>query len=177
MKKDHKMTNYVFLGLGSNLGDREAYLGKALELVTRFVGRITAFSGIYETEPWGFESENNFLNMVIQVYTDLKPDDLMKKILTIEGKLGRIRDKNHYISRTIDIDILLYSNRVIDKDGLRIPHPLMQDRKFVLVPLCEIAPKMIHPVLSKTFCGLLSECRDDRDVKKIHPFSFPPKGS
>jgi len=160
------MTNYVFLGLGTNLGDREANLNKALELISKSVGRIDTCSGIYETEPWGFQSENNFLNMVIKVHTKLKPTDLIKKIILIEDHLGRIRDSRKYISRTIDIDILLYANIVIDKSNLTIPHPLIQDRRFVLVPLCDIAPEMIHPVLSKTFAALLKECKDDREVKK-----------
>ncbi len=170
------MTNYVFLGLGTNLGDREAYLNKGLELISKFIGRIESFSGIYETEPWGFHSENNFLNMVIKIHTDLKPAVLMKKLLSLEEQLGRIRDTREYKSRTIDIDILLYSNLVINKSDLIVPHPLMQDRKFVLVPFCDIAPKMIHPVLNKPFVELLKECKDQREVKKYHPLSFPPRG-
>jgi 2-amino-4-hydroxy-6-hydroxymethyldihydropteridine diphosphokinase len=162
------MTNYVFLGLGTNLGDREANLTKAQELIRKSIGSIDSCSDIYETEPWGFQSENNFLNMVISVHTELKPADLLKKLLNIEDQLGRIRDSHQYISRTMDIDILLYRNTVINKRDLKIPHPLIQDRRFVLVPLCEIAPEMIHPVLNKTFAVLLKECRDEREVKKIN---------
>jgi 2-amino-4-hydroxy-6-hydroxymethyldihydropteridine diphosphokinase len=162
------MTNYVFLGLGTNLGDREANLTKAQELIGKLIGRIDSCSSIYETEPWGFQSENNFLNMVIKVHTTLKPADLIKGIQLIEGQLGRIRDSRQYISRTIDIDILLYRNVVINKPDLKVPHPLMQDRRFVLVPLCEIAPAMIHPVLNKIFAVLLKESRDERGVKKIN---------
>jgi 2-amino-4-hydroxy-6-hydroxymethyldihydropteridine diphosphokinase len=161
------MTNYIFLGLGSNLGDREAYLIRALELIDIKIGRISSRSDIYETEPWGFKSENNFLNMVIKAHTKRKPHDLIKKIRLIEDQLGRIRDNTHYISRTIDIDILLYGNRIIDKPDLKIPHPLIQDRRFVLVPFCDIAPKVIHPLFSKTIEDLLTECKDEREVKKI----------
>jgi 2-amino-4-hydroxy-6-hydroxymethyldihydropteridine diphosphokinase len=161
------MTNYVFIGLGTNLGNREDNLAKAQDLIAKSVGRIDCRSGIYETEPWGFQSENNFLNMVISVHTDLKPADLINKIQNIEDQLGRKRDGCQYISRTIDIDILLYRNKVINKPELKIPHPLIQDRKFVLIPLCEIAPAMIHPVLNKTFAVLLKECKDERNVKKI----------
>jgi 2-amino-4-hydroxy-6-hydroxymethyldihydropteridine diphosphokinase len=170
------MTNYVFLSLGTNLGDREANLIKALELIGKSIGQIDSRSGIYETEPWGFQSENNFLNMVIKVHTKFKPNDLIKKILHIEDQLGRIRDSRKYISRTIDVDILFYGNMVIDNYDLTIPHPLMQDRKFVLVPLCDIAPEMIHPVLKKTFRALLEECSDESIVKRRNPLSFSPKG-
>ena len=158
------MTNYTILGLGTNLGDREGYLEKALEIISESIGMISSRSFIYETEPWGFQSENNFLNMVIKVHTKLKPAGLLKKIQYIEDRLGRIRDRKQYASRTIDIDILLYSNLVIDKPDLTIPHPLIQDRRFVLVPFCDIAPKMIHPVLNKTFADLLKECEDRREV-------------
>ena len=163
------MTNYVFLGLGSNLGERESYLNNAVGLIGTSIGFISEKSGIYETEPWGFQSENNFLNMVIKVHTELKPGDLLKKIQGIEDKLGRVRNAKQYASRTIDIDILFYANRVIEKPELTIPHPLIQDRRFVLVPLCEIAPLMIHPVLSRTFEDLLLSCRDERKVFRRIP--------
>lgn len=160
------MRSYAFLGLGSNLGDRESYLGNALGLIIKSVGKVEAFSGIYETEPWGFHSENKFLNLVIRINTDLKPEDLLTKILAIEKKLGRIRDNSQYLSRTIDIDILLYRNLVINKHGLTIPHPMIQDRKFVLVPFCDIAPALIHPVFSKTFSDLLKQCHDQTIVTR-----------
>lgn len=160
------MTNYTFLGLGSNLGDRELYLNEAMDLIRNNIGFISLQSGIYETEPWGFMSDNNFLNMVIKVHTELKPPDLLKKIQLIENQLGRVRNATQYASRTIDIDILLYANRVIDRPELVIPHPLLPERRFVLVPLCEIAPKMIHPVLSRSFEELLATCRDERLVRK-----------
>ena len=167
------MTNYVFLGLGSNLGERELYLNNAVGLIGRSIGFISEKSGIYETEPWGFQSENNFLNMVIKIHTELKPHDLLKQIQGIEDKLGRVRNAKQYASRTIDIDILFYANRIIERPDLTIPHPLIQDRKFVLVPLCEIAPKMIHPLLSMTFEDLLLKCRDERKVTKITPAGNP----
>jgi 2-amino-4-hydroxy-6-hydroxymethyldihydropteridine diphosphokinase len=170
------MASYVFLGLGTNLGGREAWIKKALELITKSVGRITACSGIYETEPWGFVSRNNFLNMVIRVLTDMKPSDLLEKLAIIENQLGRKRNEGKYISRTMDIDILLYGNSVIDSPDLKIPHPLIQDRRFVLVPFCDIAPELIHPVLNKTFAALLKECKDEGNVRKIDPLSFSPHG-
>jgi 2-amino-4-hydroxy-6-hydroxymethyldihydropteridine diphosphokinase len=163
------MTSYVILGLGSNLGDRESYLNNAIGLIGKSIGFISEQSGIYETEPWGFQSEDNFLNMVLKVHSELKPFDLLRRIQVIEDQLGRVRNTRQYASRTIDIDILLYANQVIQKPGLIIPHPLIQDRRFVLVPLCDIAPKMIHPVLSKTFEELLRICRDDRIVRRVWP--------
>ena len=170
------MADYVFLGLGSNLADREAWLDMALEKITESVGPVSACSGIYETEPWGFESEDSFLNMVVQVHTDLNPAELLKKLTIIEKQLGRTRAGKKYSSRTIDIDILLFGERVIDRSGLKIPHPLMHERKFVLVPLCDLAPELVHPVLNKTFAELLKECRDDSNVKKINPPFFFPRG-
>jgi 2-amino-4-hydroxy-6-hydroxymethyldihydropteridine diphosphokinase len=170
------MASSVFLGLGTNMGDREALLNKVIELITRSVGPVAACSGIYITEPWGFESRDNFLNMVIQVYTDLQPFDLLEKLSIIENQLGRKRSSGKYISRTIDIDILIYGKRVIDSPDLKIPHPLIQDRKFVLIPFCDIAPQLIHPVLDKTFAELIKECKDERKVKKVYPHSFYPLG-
>jgi 2-amino-4-hydroxy-6-hydroxymethyldihydropteridine diphosphokinase len=167
------MTSYAFLGLGTNLGDREANLNKAIELISSTVGKIDSFSDVYETEPWGFQSENKFLNMVIRTRTDLKPPTLLISLLNIEDQLGRIRVRDQYASRTMDIDILLYNNKIINKPGLVIPHPMIRDRKFVLVPLCDIAPEMIHPVLKKTFTTLLQECTDEHKVRRVNSLSFP----
>lgn len=161
------MTSSAILGLGSNLGDREGWLDKAIDLIRGNVGSVDIFSSRYETEPWGFQSINSFLNMVVIVQTKLDPENLMRQILNIELVLGRKRDHNNYVSRTIDIDILLYDDKVIRESGLKIPHPLIQERRFVLVPLCEIAPEMIHPVLMKTFRDLLNECKDDSKVIKF----------
>jgi 7,8-dihydro-6-hydroxymethylpterin-pyrophosphokinase len=114
--------------------------------------------------------------MVIQIKTNLKPVDLLKQLLKIEIQMGRARGTEKYSSRIIDIDILLYENEIINKPYLKVPHPMIQERKFVLVPLCDIAPGMIHPVLNKTFKILLEECDDESIVKKINPLSFSPKG-
>jgi 2-amino-4-hydroxy-6-hydroxymethyldihydropteridine diphosphokinase len=165
------MTNYTFLGLGTNLGDREAYLNKAIEAIRKSVGKIDSYSDIYETDPWGFQSKSKFLNMVIRVRTELKPSVLLKRLLIIEGQLGRIRESSQYESRTIDIDILLFSNLVINNPDLIIPHPLIQDRKFVLVPLCDLVSEMIHPVFGKTFGTLLKECSDESRVTR-YPRSY-----
>lgn len=154
------MGKIAFLGIGTNLGDREGFLNKAIENIGNLAGRVITLSKIYETESWGFRTENKFLNMVIGIETKLSPGTLLKRLLQIETLMGRERSSEGYASRTIDLDILLYDELVIRKPDLRIPHPLIQDRKFVLVPLCDIVPEMIHPVLKKTFAMLLKECDD-----------------
>jgi 2-amino-4-hydroxy-6-hydroxymethyldihydropteridine diphosphokinase len=157
----------VFLGLGSNLSDREHNLESAVEKIQEFIGPIIRVSSIYETEPWGFKSENYFLNMVVEAETSLNPSGLLGRLLTIESLLGRLREGKKYQSRIIDIDILLFGKQVINKAELVIPHPKIPDRRFVLEPLCEIAPDTVHPVLGKTIAELLAECKDKSRVKNF----------
>jgi len=154
----------VFLGIGSNLGNRSENLKEALVKIGEHIGKIKCASSVYETEPWGFSSENKFLNMVVKVETSLTASDLLKRVLMIESLLGRLRDGSGYKSRTIDIDILLYGNQVLKENELIIPHPRLHERKFVLVPLCEIAPNKVHPLLKKTIRVLLKECTDKSKV-------------
>lgn len=156
----------VFLGLGSNLGNREHNLKGAIEKIQEFTELVIRTSSIYETEPWGFQSENNFLNMTVEVETNLNPSGLLGRLLMIESLLGRLREGKQYKSRIIDLDILLFGEQIINKAGLVIPHPRMADRRFVLEPLCEIAPGVIHPVFGKTITELLSECKDESKVAK-----------
>jgi len=176
LEGNKEMLKEAYIGLGTNLGNREENLKKAIENIITSVGEVISFSGIYVTEPWGFRSEDNFLNMVILINTRLKAVDLLKQLLKIEMQMGRVRETKKYTSRVIDIDILLYENEIINKPYLKIPHPMIQERKFVLVPLCDIAPEMIHPVLKQTFAALLEECKDENIVKRINPLSFSPKG-
>ncbi len=136
-----KVLHEVFLGLGSNLGNREENIRKAVELIGQHVGTVVRQSSLIETEPWGFKSDNRFLNGVILCETTLKPQQVLKETQRIERELGRKRKTkvpHHYHDRPIDIDILLYDDLHIDEPNLKIPHPLMHERDFVMIPLEEI---------------------------------------
>lgn len=151
----------VYLGLGTNIGNRRGNLVKAAALLAERVGDILALSGFMETEPWGFDSENLFLNAAIKMETPLTPDDLLSATQAIEREMGRDKKSDGtYHDRVIDIDILLYDNQVIEQPGLIVPHPLMQERLFVMAPLAEIAPFERHPLLGQTFMELADSLRD-----------------
>ena len=143
------MKHKVYLGLGSNLGDREANIRKAISLIGKKVGLVLRQSSLIETEPWGFESANRFLNGVILVETSLTPRQLLKATQKIERQLGRKKKSTDsclltpvsYSDRSIDIDILLYDDLTVDEPDLKIPHPLMEQRDFVMIPLNEIKPR------------------------------------
>ena len=132
----------VYLGLGTNLGDKEANLKAAIEEIRKRIGEITSLSAFYASEPWGFESENSFLNAVCRVTTDFPPMEVLHLTQDIERSLGRLKKSvgGQYSDRLIDIDILLYDDWHIDTPELTIPHPLMWERDFVMIPLREIAP-------------------------------------
>lgn len=152
--------NTVYLGLGSDLGDRSASLRSSMNLIRENLGGITACSSVYETEPWGFESSTRFLNMVVELETDLNPQGLLGRIMMIEAMLGRLREGRAYTSRVIDIDILFYGDLCFSEGDLTIPHPRLHERRFVLVPLCELVPGLIHPGLIKSLEELLRDCSD-----------------
>jgi 2-amino-4-hydroxy-6-hydroxymethyldihydropteridine diphosphokinase len=156
---------FVFLGIGTNLGNREHNLELAVAGVNYFPASVLQSSSIYETEPWGFQTEEKFLNIVVKIETNLTPAVLLEKILSLELMMGRVRGTEQYISRVIDIDILFYDDIIINETHLIIPHPLLHERKFVLIPLCEIDPGIIHPVLGKTMGDLLQVCPDSGVVK------------
>lgn len=146
----------AYLGLGTNLGNKHKNLNDALVALSLEAGNVLGVSSFYASKPVGFESENEFLNAVVLIETRLSPFQLLEKTQEIERKLGRvIKSGNGYSDRLIDIDILLYDNQIIDQPTLKIPHPLMTERDFVLVPLTEIAPELVHPVTGRKFQDLL----------------------
>ncbi|HLU87681.1 MAG TPA: 2-amino-4-hydroxy-6-hydroxymethyldihydropteridine diphosphokinase [Taishania sp.] len=136
-----------YLSLGSNIGDKLANLNKAIREIESRIGKIKTVSSIYETEPWGYESDNQYFNCVVLVATQLSATKLLKETQEIEKELGRLKTQ-HYTDRTIDIDILLIDNLIINEDNLQIPHPHITKRDFVLYPLAEINP---HLVINKHF--------------------------
>ena len=146
----------LYLGLGSNLGDKQAYLKLAISLIEKRIGRIVCQSAYYETEPWGYVSSNTYLNAVIAVETNLMPMDVLDITQDIERELGRKQKSTEdgYADRPIDIDLLLMDDWVMQTERLTLPHPLMHQRLFVMEPLVEIAPTLIHPVLKKTICQI-----------------------
>ncbi|MBK9337627.1 MAG: 2-amino-4-hydroxy-6-hydroxymethyldihydropteridine diphosphokinase [Lewinellaceae bacterium] len=153
----------VFLGIGSNVGDRAANLRTAYNHIHRLIGKVAKFSHIYETEPWGNEEQEAFLNQVIMINTTMDPRELLEAATKIEREMGRVR-KEKWGPRIIDIDILFYGKRIIRDKGLEIPHPELHKRAFVLVPLLEIAPDLMHPVLKKPIDELYMACEDTSDV-------------
>lgn len=162
-----RTTNIVFLGLGTNLGDRENNLKSAISGIEDSIGVIINSSSVYETEPWGFKSDKQFLNMVVKVKTDLSPDLLLKAIHRIEKDMGRERTGSAYSPRVIDIDILFYNKDIIDLEDIQIPHPSIGTRKFVLVPLFEIEPDFKHPKSKASISTLLNSC-DDQSIVVLY---------
>lgn len=154
----------VYLGLGSNLGDRKKNIEGAVTALTEIQGvKYIRSSSIYETEPWGNKEQPGFLNSVVEIETDLNPQDLIKVLKDIENRLGRnIRDK--WMEREIDIDVLFYGNEVIKDGCLEIPHREICNRRFILVPMCELGRDFRHPVIGKKMSELLEETKDELSV-------------
>ncbi|WP_226677511.1 2-amino-4-hydroxy-6-hydroxymethyldihydropteridine diphosphokinase [Rossellomorea aquimaris] len=157
--------NTAYISLGSNMGDRESYLEKAINILGSH-GKIevTKRSSMYETDPVGFTEQDQFLNMVIEIRTSLSPETLLHQCLQVEIDLGREREFK-WGPRIIDLDILLYNHLMVESEDLLIPHPRMQERAFVLIPLLEVAPRIEHPSINAPFVEFLDEIPDREGVR------------
>jgi len=155
----------VFIGLGSNLGDRRANLADALDRIRKLPGtRIVKESSFYESEPHG-DAKTWFVNGVVELETELSPENLLKKLKSIESAMGRKRVKGkRWGSRIIDLDILFYGTLVVKKRGLKVPHVELANRRFVLLPLSELTPQLVHPVLQVTVSDLLAAVKDAKKI-------------
>ena len=153
----------------SGTSDKNQIFDLACHLIINRCGRVVKVSSSYESEPWGFEAEEWFLNRVIVVETELVPEELLRQLLDIEKELGRIRhpEKQGYTSRTADLDLLYYGDHIIHTDILTVPHPRLHLRRFALVPMCEVAPDYVHPILQMTQTDLLQQCPDDGIVRRV----------
>ena len=156
----------VFLGIGSNVGDRIYFLAEAVKKLRKTPStRVVKISSVYQTEPVGVKNQYDFLNAVVLVQTSIGVSDFHSRIKVIEKEIGRV-ERNRWGPREIDIDILLFGDRVINGTAMTIPHAEMANRRFVLQPLAEIAPEMIHPLSYKTVKVLLAECKDSNSVDR-----------
>ncbi|MTK54538.1 2-amino-4-hydroxy-6-hydroxymethyldihydropteridine diphosphokinase [Paludibacter sp.] len=158
----------VYLSLGSNLGDKQRNLSVAISEIEQRCGKVELCSSFYSTPPWGFNSNNEFVNLALSITTTLEPLDLLNVLKHIEQVSGRQQKaKSGYEDRPLDIDILFYDNSIINSETLTVPHPRLHLRLFVLVPMNEIAPQLIHPIFHKTIETLLMECNDSTQICKI----------
>lgn len=158
--------NTAILLIGGNLGNRTENLQQAVESIHQQAGRVVKASALYETAPWGNVQQPDYLNQALQVETTLEPLDLLRTLMNIERNIGRIRQEK-WGARVIDIDIIFYNDQVIALPELKVPHPRMQNRRFVLAPLNEILPGFVHPVLHEDIRTLLAACKDELPVKRV----------
>jgi 2-amino-4-hydroxy-6-hydroxymethyldihydropteridine diphosphokinase len=156
----------VSILLGGNQGDKHKIFSETIKLIGKRVGQIKILSSVYETEPWGFVSDL-FWNQALIVETKLPPEEILTIVLQIENKMGRKRLSKNYEARPIDIDLMFYDDLQIDSPRLTIPHPLIAQRRFMLVPLAEIAPEKVHPVMRLTIKEMLRICPDKLKVTRI----------
>jgi 2-amino-4-hydroxy-6-hydroxymethyldihydropteridine diphosphokinase len=156
----------LYLLLGGNLGNRTLYLQQARKRIAAQVGPVMRSSSLYETAAWGNTDQPSFLNQVLEVQTELMPEEVLQRINAIEQELGRIRQE-HWGSRVIDIDVLFYDDLVLQTQRLTIPHPQLHLRRFTLLPLVEVAPGLVHPVLGKSIAQLLEACEDKLEVQEF----------
>lgn len=149
------------------MGDVRAVFKSAINKIESELGKVLKQSSIYKTAAWGVENQPNFLNQVLIVDTKLKPLECLNKVLKLELDLGRIRNGKKWEERVIDIDILFYDDEIIELDELKVPHPYIQDRNFILIPLTEVCCEYVHPQLNRTIASLKNECNDELNVEKV----------
>lgn len=157
----------VFLGIGGNIGNKHDNFDKVYTFIKNELGKIIKRSSVYETPPWGFQSDENFWNQVLIIETELSPEELLQKIAEIENHFGRERGNSGYTSRKMDIDILYFDELVTETEKLTIPHPQIANRLFVLVPLAEITPEFVHPLLRLNSLQMLENCSDSSVIKMV----------
>lgn len=157
----------VFIQLGSNLGNRMQALNKAMDLMHNMLGKPLKISGIYESQAWGNENQENFLNCVVSYKTSMHPLELLKHLKEIEIKIGRVQNTK-WGPRLIDLDILMFGKSVFLANDLKIPHPKMSQRAFVMIPLADIAPNLIHPIFGQTISAMKDACTDPLLVKLVN---------
>jgi 2-amino-4-hydroxy-6-hydroxymethyldihydropteridine diphosphokinase len=160
------MNKGIYLLLGSNMGDAFAHLNNAIEALKKLPIEVIKISSVYKTAAWGKTDQNPFLNQCLEIKTDLKPEELLHLILQTELDLGRTRLEK-WAERIIDIDILYFGSEIIHSQNLQVPHPYLHQRRFTLVPLCEISPDFVHPLLQLSNVDLLKNCEDLLDVEKL----------
>jgi len=156
----------VYFSIGSNKGNRSQLINEAIDKIDISIGKVEQKSSIYETQSWGFKS-NNFFNVCLLIESSLSVESIFNKILKIEKDMGRLKSGNKYSDRCIDIDILFVEDIIVDSKNLIIPHPRLHIRKFVLTPMLDLAPDLIHPILNKSIKQLELECDDNDQPKKI----------
>lgn len=157
--------NTIYLLLGSNMGNSEQMLSDATNMIEKNIGKLTKSSAIYRTAAWGKEEQRDFLNQIIIVSSSLSSSTVLKEMFVIEKEMGRVRTTKN-AARVIDIDMLFFNDEIIQTETLTVPHPQIQNRRFVLVPLAEISPDFQHPLLKKSSLELLSICSDKLNVQK-----------